>query len=184
MKRLMLFLIVFFTLSVSNANRVTLVEYFDYNCPVCRGFAPTIHALKERYPNLKLIQRVVPVIAPSSLIVDSVILATRLQGKFKATQNAVLNLQLAETIPYPVLINILHNVGVNIPLLNATLLNSSIQIELKDNLKHYAALNIHQVPVVEIFSSGQPRDVLQFIGSQPYYRLQQAIQFFNNNKRK
>lgn len=163
---------------------ITLVEYFDYNCPICRGYAPTINALKAQYPNLKVIQRVVPVLAPSSIMIDSVILATKLQGKFIATEHAVLNLQLAETIPYPVLISILHNVGIDIPRLNSDLQTSSIKRVIQKNLQFYSALNVHQVPITVVYRTNNPANYLQFIGSQPYSQLNQAIQFFNNQKRK
>ena len=37
------------------AGDVTLVEFFDYNYPYCRKVAPTVAALEEANPDLRLV---------------------------------------------------------------------------------------------------------------------------------
>lgn len=44
-------------ISGNTKGAVTLIEYFDYNCPVCRGFEPIIDELRKHNPNLRVIQR-------------------------------------------------------------------------------------------------------------------------------
>ena len=81
---------------------ITLVDYVDYNCPVCRAFMPILFAFAKTHPHLNVIERIVPVLAPTSPVIDSAILATFFQHKFNAVQRDVLSLHLRETIPYAV----------------------------------------------------------------------------------
>jgi len=47
--------------------KVTIVEFFDFNCPVCRASYPTIRAITATHPDdVRLIMRHFPVIADSS----------------------------------------------------------------------------------------------------------------------
>lgn len=160
--------------------KVTLVEYFDYNCPVCRGFSPTINQLMASNPELKVIQKVVPVLAPTSVIVDSAVLASFMQSQFNSTESAVLSLQAEETIPLPLLANTLKRVGLNMVRLNHDMQSKAIVMQLHDNLKEYHQLGLHQIPVIQIYHSSGPSHTFEFVGSQPLGTLQRAITFTLN----
>lgn len=154
---------------------VTLVEYFDYNCPICRGFAPTIPTLLANNPDLKIIQRVVPVLAPSSSVVDSLVLASYFQNKFKQTESSVLAINAREAIPFPMLFNAIKPLGLNIIKLNHDMQGHAIQHELRHNLMLYRRLDIHQIPVIIIYRSDMPRQKITFVGSQTAITLNNAI---------
>jgi thiol-disulfide isomerase/thioredoxin len=42
------------------AGDVTLVEFFDYNCPYCRRVAPTVTELEEADPDLRIVYKRIP----------------------------------------------------------------------------------------------------------------------------
>ncbi|WP_417692412.1 DsbA family protein [Roseibium sp.] len=41
---------------------ITLVEFFDYNCPYCKRAKPIVQALLESDPNVRLVYREWPVL--------------------------------------------------------------------------------------------------------------------------
>jgi len=43
---------------------VTLVEFFDYNCPYCRRVAPTVVELEQADPDLRLVYKEFPILGP------------------------------------------------------------------------------------------------------------------------
>ena len=64
------------------AGDVTLVEFFDYNCPYCRRVAPTVAELEEADPDLRLVYKEFPILGPGSQFAARAALASRKQGKY------------------------------------------------------------------------------------------------------
>src|SRR6185312_3839304 len=59
---------------------VTLVEFFDYNCPYCRKAMTTIDALMKQDPKLRVLLRDLPIVhPPESIEVAKLALAARNQ---------------------------------------------------------------------------------------------------------
>jgi len=59
---------------------ITLVEFFDYNCPYCRKAMATLDALLKSDPNLRILLRDLPIVhPPESIEVARVALAARNQ---------------------------------------------------------------------------------------------------------
>ena len=68
---------------------VTLVEFYDYNCGYCRASLPVIRDLIARDPNLRVVFRELPILAPSSRTAARASLAAAAQGKFNAFHDAL-----------------------------------------------------------------------------------------------
>lgn len=62
---------------------VTVVEFFDYNCPYCRRAKPEIRALIEEDPNIRLVYREWPILGEGSVFAAKAALAARAQGKYE-----------------------------------------------------------------------------------------------------
>ena len=69
---------------------LTIVEYFDYNCPFCRAEQPTLTALLKRDPQVRLVYKEWPVLGPMSLSAARVALAANWQGKYPAAHDALI----------------------------------------------------------------------------------------------
>lgn len=68
---------------------VTVVEYFDYNCGYCRASLPVVAQLLKDDPNVRLVYRDFPILAPSSRDAAHASLAAAQQGKYRAFHDAL-----------------------------------------------------------------------------------------------
>ena len=63
---------------------VSLVEFFDYNCPYCRRVAPTLVEIEGGDPNLRIVYKEWPILGPNSEFAARAALAAHQQGKYVA----------------------------------------------------------------------------------------------------
>lgn len=71
---------------------ITLVEFTDYACGYCRQSLSDVHALIEDNPDLRVVIREYPVLAPQSVDAARMALAAAQQGKFAAFHDAMFTL--------------------------------------------------------------------------------------------
>jgi protein-disulfide isomerase len=69
---------------------VTLVEFFDYNCPYCRKVAPDLWALPGADPGLRLVFKEFAILGPTSEFAARVALAAQKQGKYLPVHQALM----------------------------------------------------------------------------------------------
>lgn len=72
---------------------VTIVEFFDYNCPYCKRVKPEIQALLANDPNVRLVYREWPILGEGSVFAARAALASRNQGKYEEFHWAMMGLQ-------------------------------------------------------------------------------------------
>jgi protein-disulfide isomerase len=70
---------------------VTIVEYFDYNCPYCKTVVPTLRALLAKDPKIALVYKEWPILGPVSKYAAASALAARWQGKYLAAHDALIS---------------------------------------------------------------------------------------------
>lgn len=61
---------------------VSLVEFFDYNCPYCRRVAPVLVEIEGSDPDLRVVYKEWPILGPNSEFAARAALASRKQGKY------------------------------------------------------------------------------------------------------
>ena len=69
---------------------VTIVEYFDYNCPYCKRVVPTFRELIAGDPKLAIVYKDWPVLGETSAYAARCALAARWQGKYLVAHDALL----------------------------------------------------------------------------------------------
>jgi len=72
---------------------VTIVEFFDYNCPYCRQVKPEVQALLASDPNIRLVYREWPILGEGSVFAARAALASREQGKYEEFHWAMMELK-------------------------------------------------------------------------------------------
>jgi predicted DsbA family dithiol-disulfide isomerase len=165
-------------ISFGNPNgKIVLIEYFDYNCPACFYYAPVINSLVAKNPDLKVIQKVIPVMTSFSNFIDSAVLASFLQNKFFGMQEAVTRASNPSPITPQKTIFIARELGINIEQLKRDMQSKVIQKQLADNLKEFKKFKTHKLPVTVIYLEEQNSDTTKkvFVGAYPKGILQDYI---------
>src|SRR5262245_31930567 len=62
--------------------KVTLVEFFDYNCGYCKRAFPDVMKMIDHDKDLKLVMKEFPILGPGSVYATRAALASRKQGKY------------------------------------------------------------------------------------------------------
>jgi len=70
---------------------VTVVEYFDYNCPFCKKFASTLRTLIGGDPKIAVLYKDWPVLGEVSVYAARSALAAQWQGKYLVAHDALLS---------------------------------------------------------------------------------------------
>ena len=65
------------------AGDITIIEFFDYNCPYCKTAAKDLQELIKSDENIKFIPREWPILNDNSVIAARAALASIAQGKYK-----------------------------------------------------------------------------------------------------
>ena len=74
---------------------VTVVEFFDYRCAYCKRVFPTVVALMESDPNLRLVYKEFPILGPDSTYASRFALAARKldPDKYVALHNGLMRVR-------------------------------------------------------------------------------------------
>ena len=70
---------------------VTIVEYFDYNCPFCKKLVPELHTVLARDPKIAVIYKDWAILGPVSVYAAQSALAAGYQGKYLAAHDALIS---------------------------------------------------------------------------------------------
>ena len=77
----------------SDNPKVTIIEFFDYNCGYCKKSLDAIRELLRSEYDLKVSFRDYPILSPSSKIAAQAALAAKEQGKYFLLHSALMSLQ-------------------------------------------------------------------------------------------
>src|SRR5882757_5495040 len=69
---------------------VTVVEYFDYNCPVCRRIEPELRKLLASDPGVRVIRKDWPVFGEASVYAAYCSFAAAREGKYAKAHDALI----------------------------------------------------------------------------------------------
>lgn len=72
------------------AGDVTIVEFYDTRCPYCRRMLPTMAALLQAEPGVRLVYKDLPVLGPSSMLDARALLAAQRQGGYLRLKEALM----------------------------------------------------------------------------------------------
>jgi protein-disulfide isomerase len=71
---------------------VTVVEFFDYNCPYCRRAMDEVQGLMDADANVRLVYREWPILGEGSVFAAKAALAARKQGKYEEFHWAMMSM--------------------------------------------------------------------------------------------
>lgn len=69
---------------------VTVVEFFDYQCPYCKRAHPTVKKVIERDGNVKLVMKDWPIVGDASIFAAQAVLGAAQIGKYEIAMGALM----------------------------------------------------------------------------------------------
>src|SRR5664280_702714 len=78
---------------------ITIVEYFDYQCPYCRKIAPELRQVVQGDGKVRLVLKDWPILGPVSVTAARMALASKYQDKFIQAHDALLGVNSKLTEP-------------------------------------------------------------------------------------
>ena len=78
---------------------ITIVEYFDYQCPYCRKIEPELRQVVQDDGKVRLVLKDWPILGPVSLIAARMALASKFQDKYIQAHEALIGVNSKLTEP-------------------------------------------------------------------------------------
>jgi protein-disulfide isomerase len=123
---------------------ITLVEFFDYNCPYCRQMVPVMMQAEASDPQLRVVYKEFPILGPNSTFAAKAALAAHKQGKYVAFHRALY--QVRGAVDPSKVAEVAVAVGLDADRLKADMGNPTIGALIEKNLALARALRIDGTP--------------------------------------
>jgi protein-disulfide isomerase len=78
---------------------ITIVEYFDYNCPYCRKIEPELQQVVLDDGKVRMVWKDWPILGPTSIVAARMALASRYQDKYLKAHEALIGVSSKLTEP-------------------------------------------------------------------------------------
>jgi protein-disulfide isomerase len=78
---------------------VSIVEYFDYNCPYCRKLAPELAQVVQDDGKVRMVFKDWPILGPVSVVASRMALASKFQDKYLQAHDALFGVSSKLTEP-------------------------------------------------------------------------------------
>jgi len=98
---------------------VTIVEYFDYQCPYCRKVEPELRQVVQDDGKVRLVLKDWPILGPVSVVASRMALASKYQDKFIQAHDAMMGVNSKLTEPR--IRELLAGAGIDVDRLNRDL---------------------------------------------------------------
>ena len=125
---------------------VTLVEFFDYQCPHCKDMGPLIQHIINTDKQVHVIYKVLPIFGANSLFASKASLAVYQinPAKFHDFNNALLKIEIPLTPD--VVLKIAEQTGINLTQLKTAIKNPAFDTEINDNTTLAKSLELTGTP--------------------------------------
>jgi protein-disulfide isomerase len=123
---------------------VTIVQFFDYQCPFTKAAEPRLEAFLKSDPHVKLIVKEFPILSPESLTASKAALAAVKQGKYTAYHQAMLAHK--GHLSNDDVFAIAKDVGLDVDALKRDMESPEILEELISNLVLARSISVTQTP--------------------------------------
>jgi protein-disulfide isomerase len=106
---------------------ITIVEYFDYQCPYCRKIEPELRQVVQDDGKIRLVLKDWPILGPVSVIAARMALASKFQDKYVQAHEALIGVNSKLTEPR--IRELLAGAGIDVDRLNRDLATNAKAID-------------------------------------------------------
>ncbi|VVC76740.1 Disulfide bond formation protein D [Aquicella siphonis] len=155
--------------------KVTVVEFFDYQCPHCVDMAPVMSSIIKANPDLRVVFKDFPIRGPVSEFAARAALAANKQGKYDAFSHALLT--SGQPLTQDSVLQTAKTIGLNVDKLKKDMEDQSIKDQLKANIKLAQDLKLFGTPALFIGkTNAKGSDTISYVpGSTDQKQLQSMI---------
>ena len=123
---------------------VTVVEFFDYNCPYCKRAMAEVQGLLEADRNVRLVYREWPILSEGSVFAAKAALAAREQGKYEEFHWALMGMQgRAEEAS---VLRVAEEIGLDVEQLRADMDAPEVEEHIATSMRLTQALGFNGTP--------------------------------------
>lgn len=126
------------------AGDVTLVEFFDYNCPYCRQVGKVMTAAESADPRLRIVYKEFPILGPNSLFAAKAALAAHKQDRYVDFHKVLMAAQGVANEQS--VLKLAKEIGLDVKRLQSDIKDPAIQSAIDRNLALAQALHINGTP--------------------------------------
>lgn len=123
---------------------VTIVEFFDYNCPYCKRAMPEVNALMAEDTNVRLVLREWPILSEGSAFAARAALASRQQGKYAEMHDALMTMR--GKVEAEAVLRIAGEVGLDIEKLKIDMQSPEVEEHIATSMRLAEALGFNGTP--------------------------------------
>lgn len=142
---------------------VTIVEFFDYNCPYCRRVKPTMEGLIEADPDIRIVYREWPILGEGSDFAARAALASREQGLYEEFHWALMG--MSGRAEERSVLMIAREVGLDVEQLRLDMEASDVQEHIDTSMRLAELLGVTGTPAFiigdNLIEGAVEQDVLQ-----------------------
>lgn len=123
---------------------VTIVEFFDYNCPYCKRAMPEVNDLMAEDTNVRLVLREWPILSEGSAFAARAALASRQQGKYAEMHDALMTMR--GKVEAEAVLRIAGEVGLDVEKLKTDMQSPEVEEHLATSMRLAEALGFNGTP--------------------------------------
>ena len=156
--------------TVGSANaKITVVEFFDYQCPHCVDMTQVMDDLVASNPNVRVVFKEFPIRGPMSEYAAKAALAAKEQGKYFEFHKALMGSK-QQPLTEDLILGFAKSTGLDIDKWKAAMNSPAVQQQLKANYKLAQELKLLGTPAIFIaksnVSKASPATAIVFIPGQ------------------
>ncbi|WP_166434135.1 DsbA family protein [Roseovarius spongiae] len=123
---------------------VTVVEFFDYNCPYCKRAMSEVQGLLDADQDVRLVYREWPILSEGSVFAAKAALAAREQGKYEEFHWALMGME--ERAEEASVMRLAEEIGLDIEQLRTDMDAPEVQEHIDESMRLSQALGFNGTP--------------------------------------
>lgn len=155
--------------------KITVVEFFDYQCPHCVDMAPVVDAIIKANPDVRIVFKEFPIRGPVSDFAARAALAANKQGKYYEFSHKLLNAK--PPLTQETVLQVAKESGLDVEKLKADMKDPAIDSQIKANTKLAQDLKLFGTPAFFIGKTdAKSSDMINYVpGQMDQNQMQTAI---------
>jgi protein-disulfide isomerase len=155
--------------------KITVVEFFDYQCSHCVSMAGVMASIMKDNPNVRIVFKEYPIRGPMSEFASRAALAANKQGKYYELSHALLTTNLA--LNENNIFDIAKSLGLNVSKMKTDMNSKSVKGQIYSNYNLARKLNINGTPAFFIGKTNtkDSKNLNFVLGEMSQTELQDAI---------